>query len=145
MFPIIEISDLVMTTASDVIPGRVVKLSKLSRMTSQVVLGSLFLILVPGYQTVTTNNLRLWCAKPARQFDVEKFKSKSRDRKGFRAQLDTEPISRMLSSNDDSVDQGIPPKSASRHRTPIETAISVVLCISLRYCASLQEITASIF
>ena len=30
---------------------------------------------IPGWQTSNTNNLRLWSAKPAREFDLESFNS----------------------------------------------------------------------
>ena len=57
------------------------------------------LILVPGYGNKTTNNLRLWSAKPTREFDLEKFNSGDYE-SSVREQQRAETISAVLYPND---------------------------------------------
>lgn len=57
------------------------------------------LIKVPGYGNKTTNNLRLWSAKPTREFDLEKFNSGHYEL-SVREQQRAETISAVLYPND---------------------------------------------
>ena len=59
---------------------------------------------VPGYGNKTTNNLRLWSAKPTREFDLEKFNSGDYE-SSVREQQRAETISAVLYPNDN-VDVG---------------------------------------
>ena len=57
------------------------------------------LFLVPGYGNRTTNNLRLWSAKPTREFDLEKFNAGDYE-SAVREQQRAETISAVLYPND---------------------------------------------
>ncbi|KAK7205745.1 glycosyl transferase [Myxozyma melibiosi] len=54
---------------------------------------------VPGYDTETTNNLRLWASKPTREFDFEKFNSGDYE-SSVRESQKAETISAVLYPND---------------------------------------------
>lgn len=54
---------------------------------------------VPGYDTETTNNLRLWASKPTREFDFEKFNSGDYESSVSESQK-AETISAVLYPND---------------------------------------------
>jgi glycogen phosphorylase len=54
---------------------------------------------VPGYSTRTTNNLRLWQARPTREFDLEKFNAGDYE-SAVREQQRAETISAVLYPND---------------------------------------------
>jgi glycogen phosphorylase len=54
---------------------------------------------VPGYRNKTTNNLRLWSAKPTREFDLEKFSAGDYE-SSVREQQRAETISAVLYPND---------------------------------------------
>jgi starch phosphorylase len=71
----------------------------------------LCLTLVPGYGNKTTNNLRLWSAKPTREFDLEKFNSGDYE-SSVREQQRAETISAVLYPNDN-IDVG-----KGTHSTP---------------------------
>jgi hypothetical protein len=102
---------------------------------------------VPGYGNKTTNNLRLWSAKPTREFDLEKFNTGDYE-SSVREQQRAETISAVLYPNDNvEVGKGIkpPPKHPTLTvRTPFETTILLVLCVSLRHCPSLQKDETSV-
>jgi glucan phosphorylase len=89
----------VMMMARLAMSGKVVKWSKLLLMTVQVHRPRKNLILVPGYGNRTTNNLRLWSAKPTREFDLEKFNSGDYE-SSVREQQRAETISAVLYPND---------------------------------------------
>jgi starch phosphorylase len=57
---------------------------------------------VPGYDTETVNNLRLWSAKAAREFDLRHFNDGDYE-KSVSERNDTENISKVLYPNDASV------------------------------------------
>lgn len=57
---------------------------------------------VPGYGTETVNNLRLWAAKAAREFDLRHFNDGNYE-KAVEERTDTENISKVLYPNDSSV------------------------------------------
>ncbi len=57
---------------------------------------------VPGYGTDTVNNLRLWSAKAAREFDLKHFNDGNYE-KAVQERNDTENISKVLYPNDTSV------------------------------------------
>ncbi|MFA7350369.1 MAG: glycogen/starch/alpha-glucan phosphorylase [Methylotenera sp.] len=57
---------------------------------------------VPGYGTDTVNNLRLWSAKAAREFDLRHFNDGNYE-KAVQERNDTETISKVLYPNDTSV------------------------------------------
>ncbi|MDP1596816.1 MAG: glycogen/starch/alpha-glucan phosphorylase [Methylotenera sp.] len=57
---------------------------------------------VPGYGTDTVNNLRLWSAKAAREFDLRHFNDGNYE-KAVQERNDTENISKVLYPNDTSV------------------------------------------
>jgi len=57
---------------------------------------------VPGYGTETVNNLRLWSAKAAREFDLRHFNDGNYE-KAVEERTDTENISKVLYPNDSSV------------------------------------------
>jgi hypothetical protein len=59
----------------------------------------LTMFLVPGYANRTTNNLRLWSAKPTREFDLEKFNAGEYE-SAVREQQRAETISSVLYPND---------------------------------------------
>ena len=84
--------------------GKVEKWSKLLLMMFQVRPRMISLILVPGYGNKTTNNLRLWSAKPTREFDLEKFNAGDYA-SAVREQQRAETISAVLYPNDN-VDVG---------------------------------------
>ena len=68
------------------------------------------LTLVPGYGNKTSNNLRLWSAKPTREFDLEKFNSGDYE-SSVREQQRAETISAVLYPNDNiQVGKGTLPK-----------------------------------
>jgi glycogen phosphorylase len=64
-----------------------------------IILPFCFLTSVPGYGNKTTNNLRLWSAKPTREFDLEKFNSGDYE-SSVREQQRAETISAVLYPND---------------------------------------------
>ena len=68
-------------------------------MTVQVPLPQDISNVVPGYGNKTTNNLRLWSAKPTREFDLEKFNSGDYE-SSVREQQRAETISAVLYPND---------------------------------------------
>jgi starch phosphorylase len=92
------------------------------------------LIIVPGYGNKTTNNLRLWSAKPTREFDLEKFNSGDYE-SSVREQQRAETISAVLYPNDNiQVGKGTLPK---------KTHLNVELRLKQQYfwcCASLHDI-----
>jgi glucan phosphorylase len=84
---------------SSAMSGKVERWSKLWLMTVQVPLPQDISNLVPGYGNKTTNNLRLWSAKPTREFDLEKFNSGDYE-SSVREQQRAETISAVLYPND---------------------------------------------
>lgn len=56
---------------------------------------------VPGYDTITVNNLRLWSAKAAREFDLRHFNDGNYE-KAVAERNDSESISKVLYPNDSS-------------------------------------------
>ncbi|MBC7787641.1 MAG: glycogen/starch/alpha-glucan phosphorylase [Methylophilaceae bacterium] len=56
---------------------------------------------VPGYDTATVNNLRLWSAKATREFDLRSFNEGNYE-KAVEERNDTESISKVLYPNDSS-------------------------------------------
>jgi hypothetical protein len=102
---------------------------------------------VPGYGNKTTNNLRLWSAKPTREFDLEKFNTGDYE-SSVREQQRAETISAVLYPNDNvEVGKGVHPQPNHPTlivRTPFETTILLVLCVSLRHCPSLQKDETSV-
>jgi starch phosphorylase len=91
---------IVMMMARNTMSGRVEKWSRQLLMMSQVrSLLTMELITVPGYGNNTTNNLRLWSAKPTREFDLQKFNSGDYE-SSVREQQRAETISAVLYPND---------------------------------------------
>jgi glucan phosphorylase len=88
-----------MTMEKHVMFGKEEKWSRLLLMMFQVVFLQIVLMLVPGYGNKTTNNLRLWSAKPTREFDLEKFNSGDYE-SSVREQQRAETISAVLYPND---------------------------------------------
>jgi glycogen phosphorylase len=78
--------------------GKAAKSWKLS-LTMSLVFSRGTLTLVPGYGNKTTNNLRLWQAKPTREFDLEKFNAGDYE-SSVREQQRAETISAVLYPND---------------------------------------------
>ena len=71
----------------------------------------LLILAVPGYDTSTTNNLRLWSSKAASgEFDFQKFNSGEYENSVAESQR-AETISAVLYPNDKSVGQTIMLKS----------------------------------
>ena len=92
--------------------------------------------LVPGYGNKTTNNLRLWSAKPTREFDLEKFNTGDYE-SSVREQQRAETISAVLYPNDNvEVGKGNPPPSKpALTRTELRLKQQYFWC-----CASLYDI-----
>jgi glycogen phosphorylase len=97
--PCHAIANVVMTMEKSPMSGREAKWSKQSLMMCRVRLRSSCLMAVPGYGNKTTNNLRLWSAKPTREFDLEKFNSGEYE-SSVREQQRAETISAVLYPND---------------------------------------------
>jgi glycogen phosphorylase len=79
--------------------GKEVKLLKQLPTMSLVFIHMSQLTIVPGYGNKTTNNLRLWQAKPTREFDLEKFNAGDYE-SSVREQQRAETISAVLYPND---------------------------------------------
>ncbi len=68
-------------------------------MDSEHVVAMAYDVPVPGYDTKTVNNLRLWSAKAAREFDLRHFNEGNYER-AVEERVETETISKVLYPND---------------------------------------------
>jgi starch phosphorylase len=69
---------------------------------TETVLATAFDVPIPGYNTETVNNLRLWSAKAAREFDLAHFNSGNYEQ-AVEERTASENISKVLYPNDTSV------------------------------------------